>query len=169
VPVELPPLRARGSDVILIARQFLQRFAREDGKSFRAFTAEAEEALLAYSWPGNVRQLQNVIRSVVVLNEGELVRREMLPPLAAALPSATAAGFNAGPSIEPRPAAAAPVAPAAISERAIKPLDAVIRETIEFAIARCGGSIPKAAAALTVSPSTLYRRIQSWEAEGAGG
>ena len=51
----------------------------------------------------------------------------------------------------------------------IKPLDVVIRETIEYAIARCGGSIPKAAAALTVSPSTLYRRIQSWETEAAGG
>lgn len=166
VPVELPPLRARGSDVILIARQFLERFAREDGKSFRAFTAEAEEALLACPWPGNVRQLQNVIRSVVVLNEGELVTREMLPPLAPAL---TAAAFTAALSMELPSPVLTPVAPAAVSERAIKPLDAVIRETIEFAIAKCGGSIPKAAVALTVSPSTLYRRIQSWEAEGASG
>jgi two-component system repressor protein LuxO len=79
VPVELPPLRERDADVLLIARAFLEKFAREDARAFRGFSPEAEMALLAYQWPGNVRQLQNVVRSVVVLNDGPLVTPDMLP------------------------------------------------------------------------------------------
>ena len=79
VPVELPPLRDRDDDVVLIARHFLTKFAQEDGKAFRGFTADAEEVLLKYRWPGNVRQLQNVMRSIVVLNDGEQVTAAMLP------------------------------------------------------------------------------------------
>lgn len=146
VPVELPPLRERGDDVILIARDFLTRFAREDGKRLARFAPEAEAALLAYRWPGNVRQLQNVIRSVVVLNDGEVATREMLPAFI----------LDAG-----RAGAAPSAARAGGARPAIRPLEVVIRETIEQAIEQCGGSIPKAAAALTVSPSTLYRRIQA--------
>ncbi|MDP2358797.1 MAG: sigma-54 dependent transcriptional regulator [Beijerinckiaceae bacterium] len=167
VPVDLPPLKARERDIILIARDFLDRFAREDGKALRVFSRDAEDALVAYAWPGNVRQLQNVIRSVVVLNDGDVVTRDMLPvQIRTNAPSLLLASQACPPG--EAPAAAAPhTAPA--PQPCIKPLDLVIRETIEFAIARCGGSIPKAAAALTVSPSTLYRRIQTWEAESAVG
>lgn len=165
VPLELPPLRERDRDVLLIARYFLERFAREDAKSLRTFTPECEAALLAYSWPGNVRQLQNVVRSIVVLNDGGAVTADMLPP--------QVRGGGEASCLRNPPAAALQFAPAALSssaalsDGAIKPLERVIRETIEQAIDRCGGSIPKAAAALTVSPSTLYRRIQAWQADGA--
>lgn len=171
VPVELPPLRGRERDVLLIAQDLLARFAREDGKSFRGFSRDAEAALLDYHWPGNVRQLQNVIHSVVVLNDGEIITRDMLPAQVF-LPAQEAPGVHNPRGIERQwiePQRIEPSAAARHSESAIKPLDVVIRETIEYAIARCGGSIPKAAAALTVSPSTLYRRIQAWEAEGVRG
>lgn len=79
IPVELPPLRARGEDIVEIARSFLLRFAEEDGKDFKDFSPDAAAFLLSYDWPGNVRQLQNVIRSVVVLNDGETVTADMLP------------------------------------------------------------------------------------------
>lgn len=160
VPVELPPLRERERDALLIARDFLARFAREDGKSFQSFSPGAEAALLDYRWPGNVRQLQNVIRSIVVLNDGDIVTRAMLPG------HMLAPAHDPGEKVE-RPAVE--YSTARQPDSAIKPLDLVIRETIEYAIARCGGSIPKAAAALTVSPSTLYRRIQAWEAESVRG
>jgi two-component system repressor protein LuxO len=81
VPVEMPPLRSRGPDVLLIARHFLAAFAKEEGKRFRGFAAEAEAALMAYPWPGNVRQLQNVVRNIVVLHDGQAVERAMLPPM----------------------------------------------------------------------------------------
>ncbi len=164
VPVDLPPLKARERDIILIARDFLDRFAREDGKALRVFSRDAEDALVAYSWPGNVRQLQNVIRSVVVLNDGDVVTREMLP---AQVLTPAQSFLHASQASAPGQAPAPRIA--SVPQPCIKPLDLVIRETIEFAIARCGGSIPKAAAALTVSPSTLYRRIQTWEAEAAVG
>ena len=79
VPVELPPLRSRGEDKLLIARHFLAHFAAEERKGFKGFTPEAEAALLAYPWPGNVRQLQNVMRNIVVLHDAEQVTLGMLP------------------------------------------------------------------------------------------
>ena len=81
VPIELPPLRERGDDVLEIARHFLATFAREENKRFQGFTEEAEWMLVSYRWPGNIRQLQNVIRNIVVLHDGEVVTLAMLPPI----------------------------------------------------------------------------------------
>ncbi len=80
VPVELPPLRERGQDVLLIARDFLTRLSKEERRRFRGFSPETERMLMAYPWPGNVRQLQNVVRNIVVLNDGDIVTPEMIPP-----------------------------------------------------------------------------------------
>ncbi len=80
VPVELPPLRERGEDVLLIARHFLTQFSREEDRHFRGFSPEAEHMLMAYAWPGNVRQLLNVVRNIVVLHDGDVVSAEMIPP-----------------------------------------------------------------------------------------
>lgn len=79
VPLELPPLRERAEDVLQLARHFLAQFAREEHKTFAGFTPEAEMMLLAYPWPGNVRQLQNVVRNIVVLNTGPAVEAAMIP------------------------------------------------------------------------------------------
>ncbi len=111
-----------------------------------------------------MRQLQNVIRTVVVLNDGQIVTRDMLPSLALS----PLAGASAPPAATPMSDVSAAPSPVVSQHGGIKPLEIVIREAIEYAITRCGGSIPKAAAALTVSPSTLYRRIQAWEADSAG-
>ncbi|HYE51322.1 MAG TPA: sigma 54-interacting transcriptional regulator [Azospirillaceae bacterium] len=80
ISIELPPLRDRGDDIILIARQFLARYSQEEKKPFKGFSPEAEEILRTYAWPGNVRQLLNVVRNVVVLNDGEVIQPFMLPP-----------------------------------------------------------------------------------------
>ena len=79
VPIELPPLRSRGNDVLLIASELLTRYAREDGKKFNSFSPDALAALRAYAWPGNVRELINVVRAVVALNDGDQVQAVMLP------------------------------------------------------------------------------------------
>jgi len=160
VPMELPPLRDRDQDVLLIGRHFLKIFSLEDGKDFKGFAPEAEALLLSYPWPGNIRQLQNVVRSVVVLNQGEMVTADMLPRYL------WTAG-NLAPPATPETLASAPVSiapPASFAD--IKPLEDVIRKTIVEAIDICSGSIPRAAAALQVSPSTIYRRMEAWrEAE----
>ena len=164
VPVELPPLRDRDDDVLLIARHYLKTFSAEDGKAFVDFSPEAEQALLSYDWPGNVRQLENVIRTAVVLNDGRVIERDMLARevrTADHRPEVGLAAHAADRKADARPAGA--TAPAAAETGDIKPLDEVIRATIEQAITRCGGSVPRAAAALRVSPSTIYRRMQAWQ------
>ncbi|WP_294541244.1 sigma-54 dependent transcriptional regulator [uncultured Rhodoblastus sp.] len=162
VPLELPPLRDRDTDALLLSRYFLELFSREDGKDFKGFAPESEALLLAYPWPGNIRQLQNVIRSVVVLNQGQMVSPDMLPRSLW-----TAANLSPPPApAEPRAAAPSAMAPLAVtppsSVAGIEPLEDVIRKTVEAAINFCGGSIPRAAAALQVSPSTIYRRMEAW-------
>jgi len=82
VPVELPPLRARGDDILLIGRHFRAMYCEEDGRNFRAFTPEAERALMAHNWPGNVRELQNIVQGAVVLNDGDVITRAMIPSIA---------------------------------------------------------------------------------------
>ncbi len=159
IPIEMPPLRERGDDIILLARHFLERYAREEGKAFRDFSPEALATLRAYHWPGNVRQLQNVIQQVVVLHDGEAVTPEMLP---ASLRHAIGRRTRVSPEST---ATQGPRRPE--EERGgVKPLWLVEKEAIEAALAACGGSVPKAAALLEVSPSTLYRKLQAWEESG---
>jgi two-component system repressor protein LuxO len=166
IPVEMPPLRDRGDDVLMIARAFLARFSDEEGKVFSGFSAEAEAALARHAWPGNVRQLQNVIRNIVVLSEGPVVDLADLP--GDILPQA---GDRLGRlPVRSLPAGASAISPAsradANSQRLV-PLDDAIRHHIEAAIALCDGSIPRAAAILQVAPSTIYRRIEAWQAADA--
>jgi two-component system repressor protein LuxO len=147
VPVRLPPLRDRGEDVIAIAEVFLQRCAGEEGKRFRGFADDARAALRAHRWPGNVRELENVVRTAVVLHDGELVDAAMLPIAA------------------PSPPRAVPLpAPVTMpdSTQQIRPLADIEREAIERAVRLCQGNIPKAAAHLGISPSTLYRKRTTW-------
>jgi two-component system repressor protein LuxO len=164
IPVEMPPLRERGEDIVTLARQFVTRFAAEDQKHFTGLDAAAERRLAEYGWPGNVRELQNVIRHAVVLNPGPVVTESMLT-LATRferVPQAVPVVQAAMPVMEVAPAVAAPQA---ISEpEGIKPLALVEQEAINRAIALCSGDVPRAAVALGISASTIYRKKQSWAA-----
>ncbi len=100
--VEMPPLRARGEDLDLMARVFLDRVAREFGRPVEGYDPEALAMLRDYSWPGNVRQLIAVIRRAVVMAQGHLVRRKdlVLDPVPGASLAAQAASGRRG---RPRP------------------------------------------------------------------
>ena len=80
VPVQMPALRERGEDIMAIANHFLLSYAKEEEKPFHNFSPEVEVILRRYNWPGNVRQLQNVIRNIVVLHNDALVHTNHLPP-----------------------------------------------------------------------------------------
>lgn len=156
VPIQLPPLRERGEDILSIANEFLSLYAKEEGKSFDGFDIDVEAILLQYTWPGNVRQLQNVIRNIVVLHNDTSVKLAHLP---APLDSVTYDTMYHSqtlikPNIDNNKSSLA---------TEIRPLAEVEREMIEQAVAFCGDNIPKAAALLEVSPSTIYRKIQAWE------
>ena len=159
IPLELPPLRDRGEDIILIARRFLEEFSRREGGTFKSLSAEAEARLLAYSWPGNVRQLQNVIRNIVVMNDGPVVTEAMLPrlPASASAPQQTAETNGVAVS-----AAAGLDLPTYAG--GIVSLADMERRYIEHAIKLYEGNIQLAARRLGISPSTIYRKKEGWDA-----
>jgi DNA-binding NtrC family response regulator len=79
VSIEMPPLRARPSDVPLLAVRFLQRYAAENAKTLKGFTQDALKALTRYGWPGNVRELENAIERAVVICRNDEVHAADLP------------------------------------------------------------------------------------------
>lgn len=160
IPINLPPLRDRDNDVVLIARHFLKIFAEEENKEFKKFNSEVEKLFLNYGWPGNVRQLENTVRNIVVLHKGDVINMEMLPAdITAEIESGDIPEMNTAPVIE---LSDKNEVKKDFSMMDIKPLWIVEKEAIEKAIEVCDGNIPKAAAMLDVSPSTIYRKKQSW-------
>jgi two-component system response regulator HydG len=79
VHVEMPPLRLRGADIIVLAEHFLRKFALDNHKRIEGFTSDARTKLLSFRWPGNVRALENAIERAVVLTEGPLIGADDLP------------------------------------------------------------------------------------------
>ncbi len=153
LPIHLPPLRQRPADILVIARHFLAVFSREERKLFPGFRSDAADALVAHEWPGNVRQLQNLVRRIVVMFDGGEIGAEMVKAA----------------DIESIGITREPVA-AATSGRDILPLWRQEQQIIEAAIQSFAGNIALAAAALELSPSTIYRKRQAWaEIDGKRG
>ncbi|GGE01377.1 two component, sigma54 specific, transcriptional regulator, Fis family [Gemmobacter megaterium] len=160
VPIRMPALRDRGDDVIGIAEAALASYAVEEGRRFTGLTDEVRKLFLGLPWPGNVRQVLNVMRNVVVLHDGELVTAEMLPD-----------DLMVPQQAPPPPmAAAAPVSEAAHSDElaellAGRTLAQIERLAVEAAISRHSGSLPRAARELGVAASTLYRKREGWASD----
>jgi DNA-binding NtrC family response regulator len=79
VNIDMPPLRARPSDLLPLANHFLARFAKENGKRIEGFSEDALARITSYRWPGNVRELENVIERSVVLCDGTMLTAKHLP------------------------------------------------------------------------------------------
>jgi len=156
LPIHMPPLRERGDDVLLLASAFLDRYAAEEGRDFRGFAPDAAACLAGHGWPGNVRELQNAIRRTVVLNQGGEVTAAMLP----ATLRAGDAFSSPDARIEPRPEDSAPPR---TGSGGIMPFWEQERSIIESAVGAFAGNIARAAAALEISPSTIYRKRQAWQ------
>ena len=154
IPVELPPLRARGDDVLILADHFLARHSKDDGKAFQSFSPSARKALLRHDWPGNVRELENTIRRVVVLNTGHEVLEDMLPFDRQRLATDATNGNE-------------PVIETSTSAGNVEPLWLMEKRAILAAIELCDGNVNQASALLEVAPSTVYRKLQSWQEEAA--
>ncbi|ROV61972.1 sigma-54-dependent Fis family transcriptional regulator [Vibrio ponticus] len=148
IPLHLPPLRERDEDVIEIAYSLLGFMSKEEGKDFIRLSPEVVDCFSRYEWPGNVRQLQNVLRNVVVLNNGKEIRLDMLPPPL----NKPIHGSEVSASQEKE----------VLTVHDIFPLWLTEKRAIEQAIQACDGNIPKAAGYLDVSPSTIYRKLQAW-------
>lgn len=147
LPIHLPPLRQRPTDIMVLARHFLARYAAEEHKRFTGYSFEVGNMLSAAEWPGNVRQLQNLVRRLVVMFDGGEITTEMLSAA-----DIETSGMSRVPEAAPR------------EERrpAILPMWQQEQRIIEDAIASFGGNVSLAAAALEISPSTIYRKRQGW-------
>ena len=147
LPIHLPPLRQRPTDIMVLARHFLARYAAEEHKRFTGYSFEVGNMLSAAEWPGNVRQLQNLVRRLVVMFDGGEITAEMLSAA-----DIETSGMSRAPEAAPR------------EERrpAILPMWQQEQRIIEDAIASFGGNVSLAAAALEISPSTIYRKRQGW-------
>lgn len=153
IPIELPPLRMRETDVVEIGKYFLTEMSKDEQKEFNEFSEEAENILLSHQWPGNVRELQNVLRNAIVLNDGHVIEGSMLN-ISARTPNTlgSAKPGNKSSHVNENTMQISLDAPFAQTER----------EIIEAAIDLCTGSIPKASEMLGLSPSTIYRKKEAW-------
>jgi two-component system, NtrC family, response regulator HydG len=155
-PITLPPLRARREDILPLAAHFIRKICAREGKTISGMTDQAEEALLAYNWPGNIRELENVVeRSVILTESGSMIDLPIL---------------NNGPSFVPAPLSAALAEAAAINESDIanKVIGGVfsIRDieakVIELAVERSNGNLAEAARLVGISRRQLtYRRANA--------
>jgi PAS domain S-box-containing protein len=146
-PIEAPPLREREDDILMLVEYFVQRYASRTGKNFRSIDKKTLDLLQAYDWPGNIRELQNIIERSVILSSGDvfsvdelwLSKETFLPASRPASRNEASAGLNG--KVEPR------------SER----------EIIEAALAETRGRVSGplgAAARLGIPPSTLDHKIK---------
>ncbi|MCV6577351.1 MAG: sigma-54-dependent Fis family transcriptional regulator [Cohaesibacter sp.] len=153
LPIHLPPLRDRRGDIMPLANAFLTQYAKEEKKQFALFSMEAEQMLCAYRWPGNVRQLQNTIRRLAVMYDGTMVEAEHFPDLLRQDESFERDLDDAICSLRQMGHAMAD---------AILPFWQQEKQIIEGALQAFDGNISRAAAALEISPSTIYRKRMSW-------
>ncbi len=143
VPIDMPRLADRGDDALLLAEHFLQRYAREENKIFSGFADDAADWLRLQPWPGNVRQLENLVRYMGATLPGGTITRADIPsqPTCEAAISAPSLPANGG----------------------ILPLWQVEKYSIESALRVSNGDVARAAALLEINPSTIYRKLQAWE------
>ncbi len=173
-PIGVPSLRRRREDIPDLSRRFLARFAAEEGRQIRGISSEAIALLQGYDWPGNVRQLENVIFRAVVLCDGPELTVADFPQIAAQVQ-----GFDV--RVPPVPAIGSmaqqqqpareivhveirdPNAMTLLDNLGdVRKLDEIEGETIKFAIHHYRGQMSKVARKLGIGRSTLYRKLKDY-------
>ena len=140
----IPPLRERGTDVLLLARRFLEQFARRYAKGAMEFAPETLQMLLAYDWPGNVRELRNVMEQTVLLCHDPVVGPQSLT-----LPRQRARSATGATALEPADGGSLELASAEV-------------DLIRRALGKTGWNITRAASVLGISRDTLRYRVEKY-------
>ncbi|HSR80184.1 MAG TPA: helix-turn-helix domain-containing protein, partial [Hyphomicrobiaceae bacterium] len=189
-PIWVPPLRERLEDVPELSMHFLARFAAEEGRRINGIAKEGLELLTSYSWPGNVRQLENALFRAVVLADGPQLTVCEFPQIAAHVEGFRAAIPPAPPPVDPRPVITGPAmlgaenlipntvaveAPAggkgalgikAVTDQGeIRSLEAMEADMIRLALGRYRGHMTEVAKRLGIGRSTLYRKMREFGLE----
>jgi DNA-binding NtrC family response regulator len=173
-PIEAVPLRQRRDDVPALIERFVARFNAEEGRSVRGASPDTVAMLQGFDWPGNVRQLENAVFRAVILCEGEWLRPEDFPQIAALRPRAPTpandvlpedVSFPANDMVLPQAVApsASPSPVAMFDDKGhLRALEAVERDLIEFAIEHYAGHMSEVARRLGIGRSTLYRKLREY-------
>lgn len=146
--LEIPPLRERASDVLLLAEHFLRQSAEQNGKSVKSLDAEARKVLGEYDWPGNARELRNCMNRIDLLSKENVLAGRVL-----------AAWLNPK---ENTPGGQADEAPESRISKRLEDIDAAYAKLLEEALAISGGNKKAAAQLLGVSRKTLYRMLEKY-------
>mgnify|MGYP000017603163 CR=1 FL=1 len=162
ISIQLPALRERHNDAQLLAKYFLERFEKQHNRETLTFSEDALKLISQYPWPGNIRQLENVIHNVVIMNQQAIIDEKMLSLPLAQYDLDLSSTEQAQPVTLPVEQAA-PMQSSVDSISQIQPLADLEKQAIESAIEQCQGNVAKAAVLLEVSASTLYRKINSWQ------
>ena len=156
-PIEVPPLRERGEDVILLAETFLKRNARKYGLGKAKFSKAAKTAMQAHRWPGNVRELENAVaRAVILAESGASIEPDML-------------GLGAGGSIVSKPVSGGGAAVSESEEEdggEILTMEEVERLHVIRALEATGGNRTKTAEILSINVRTLRNKIRQYKLDG---
>jgi DNA-binding NtrC family response regulator len=170
-PISVPPLRARRNDIPDLARRFAARFCAEEGKRIRGFSSEVIALLKSYEWPGNVRQLENVIFRAVVLCDGDELTITEFPQIAAhvdgfemRIPAIPAMLSQPKPDREViRVEVRDPNVLSLLNDSGeIRRLEQIEAETIRFALDHYRGQMSAVARKLGIGRSTLYRKMKEY-------
>jgi len=147
IGIELPPLRARGNDVLLLAQRFIEQFSHRSERKVKGISPDAAQRLLAYTWPGNVRELQNCIERAVALTSYEAITVEDLPERVRSYQRQR-------------------VLPGGDDPEELVPLEEIEKRYILRVLDAVGGNRTLAASTLGVDRKTLYRKLERYGATG---
>ena len=165
VTVELPPLRDRISDIPLLAAHFLDKHAKALAREFVGFTAEAMDLLRRYSYPGNVRELENIVERAAVLSKSPTIGVDAFPEHVVAHGSGVIS-----PRLRLVGDSLAPFAPAGESSWTPTPLEHALREPEKHIILRAlkanDWNRQKTAEDLNINRTTLYKKMKQLGIEG---
>jgi two-component system, NtrC family, response regulator AtoC len=148
-PIFIPPLRQRRGDILIIANHFLDLMTRKLGKDIKGFTKKAYKLIYEYSWPGNIREMENTIERSIIISESNVIDVEDLPPH---IRNAEGKGdYESSGSL--------------FSDDTVIPFEKLKEESIRHALKITNGNIVEAARKLQLGRATIYRLMEKYNIE----
>ncbi len=147
-PIDIPPLRERRGDIILLIDHFIKIFNRKLGKAVKGVKKQTLKAFYEYDWPGNVRELENTIERCMILTDGDMIDNESLPPHIKSNAGVFTKNLN-GPLFS--------------DDSPIIPFEVLKKEAILHALRKTDGNIVEAAKKLNIGRATFYRLMEKYD------